>query len=219
MSTKDGMVLITGASSGIGEALSWIFANEGYDLILVARSADKLTSLADNLTGKHGITVVTRPTDLSQPGSAQKLANSLDKGGLEVVILVNSAGVLEHGAFVDLVAEDHQRMLQLNVVGLTDMLVHFLPGMKERGTGRVLNVASIAAFQPFPSLATYAATKAYVLSLSEALAEELRGTGVDVTLISQRLPFLERSCKVFVFCGLHSLLEVSIRRRTERQGR
>ena len=183
MRAIDGSVLITGASSGIGEALSWIFADAGYDLILVARSADKLESLADDICDKHGVTVVTIPTDLSQSGSVQKLAESLDEDGYEIAVLVNNAGVLEHGAFINMPAEDHQRMLQLNVVGLTDMLVQFVPGMKDRGAGRVLNVASIAAFQPFPSLATYAATKAYVLSLSEALGEELRGTGVTVTAL------------------------------------
>ncbi len=183
MTNKNGAVLITGASSGIGEALAWIFAKQDYELILVARGADNLDRLAEQLISKHAVSVAVRPTDLSQAGSVRKLAKNLDKDGYEVGILVNNAGVLEHGAFITMAPEDHQRMVHLNVAGLTDMLVQFLPGMVERGAGRVLNVASIAAFQPFPSLATYAATKAYVLSLSEALAEELRGTGVTVTAL------------------------------------
>jgi short-subunit dehydrogenase len=176
-------VLITGASSGIGEALARIFAGEGYDLILVARSEQKLEQLADELAAEHGAIIAVRPADLADAGSAEHLARGLQREGLEVDILVNNAGVLEHGAFVDVAPEDHQRMIQLNVAGLTDILAWFVPDMVARGSGRILNVASIAAFQPFPSLATYAATKAYVLSLSEALSEELRGTGVTVTTL------------------------------------
>jgi short-subunit dehydrogenase len=183
MMDENGTVLITGASSGIGEALAWIFAAEGYDLILVARSAQKLEQLADQLAAEHEVIVAVRPTDLADAGSAENLSRGLQREGLEVDILVNNAGVLEHGAFVDVAPEDHQRMIQLNVAGLTDILAWFVPDMLARGSGRILNVASIAAFQPFPSLATYAATKAYVLSLSEALTEELRGTGVTVTTL------------------------------------
>jgi short-subunit dehydrogenase len=98
-------------------------------------------------------------------------------------VLVNNAGVLEQGAFCDIGAKRHQQMVALNVAGLTAMLDQFVPGMRERGWGRVLNVASIAAFQPVPTLATYAATKAYVLSLTEALSEELKGSGVSVTAL------------------------------------
>lgn len=183
MEDKSGRVLITGASSGIGEALAGIFAAEGYDLVLIARSATKLEQLADRLAHDHGAIVAVRPADLSIAGSAEKLARNLQREALEVDILVNNAGVLEHGAFVDMGAEYHQRMIQLNVAGLTDLLAHFVPPMVDRGAGRILNVASIAAFQPFPSLATYAATKAYVLSLSEALVEELRDSGVTVTTL------------------------------------
>jgi len=175
--------LITGASSGIGEAIAWVFAEHGHDMILVARSADKLDRLADELSSKHGVMVSVRPADLSQAGSAVGLAKALRREGQQVDILVNNAGVLEHGAFIDLSPEDHQRMVQLNVAGLTDILVQFVPDMVARKSGRILNVASTAAFQPIPSLSTYAATKAYVLSLSEALGEELRDTGVTVTAL------------------------------------
>ena len=183
MEDKYGTVLITGASSGIGEALAAIFAEEGYDLILVARSADKLETLADRLADEYGTIVAVRPADLSQPGSVEALAHGLEREGQLVDVLVNNAGVLEHGAFVEMGPDYHQRMIQLNIAGLTDLLAYFLPPMVERGAGRVLNVASIAAFQPFPSLATYAATKAYVLSLSEALSEELRDSGITVTTL------------------------------------
>ena len=176
-------VLITGASSGIGEALSWVFAEHGHDMILVARSVDKLDQLADELASEHDVMVSVRPVDLSEPDSARSLAKVLHREGQQVDILVNNAGVLEHGTFVDMAPEDHQRMLSLNVVGLTDILASFLPDMVSRQSGRILNVASVAAFQPVPTLATYAATKAYVLSLSEALAEELRGSGVTVTAL------------------------------------
>jgi len=175
--------LITGASSGIGEALAACFAQDGCDLVLVARSADKLRTLAKNLTSKHGVRVRVEPADLAQPGSAEALAASLRRKKLGIDILVNNAGVLEHGAFAAMPPARHQELISLNVAGLTAMLAHFVPAMVERGRGRILNVASIAAFQPVPSLATYAATKAYVLSLTESLAEELKGTGVTVTAL------------------------------------
>ena len=183
MGEGEATVLITGASSGIGEALAWVFAGHGHDLILVARNADKLDQLADDLANEHEVMVSVRPTDLSEPGSAESLAKVLHREGQAVDILVNNAGVLEHGAFIDIGPEDHQRMVQLNVAGFTDMLAQFVPDMVDRASGRVLNVSSIGAFQPVPSLATYAATKAYILSLSEALGEELRGSGVTVTAL------------------------------------
>jgi len=175
--------LITGASSGIGEALARVFAAHGHDMILVARSADKLEQLADELAARHDVIVSVRPMDLSEPGGAESLAKILRREGQYVDILVNNAGVLEHGLFVDMSPADHQRMVQLNVAGLTDILAHFVPDMVDRESGRIMNVASIGAFLPVPSLATYAATKAYVLSLSEALGEELRDHGVTVTAL------------------------------------
>ena len=183
MSSKVDTVLITGASSGIGEALAWQFAAHGNNLVLVARREKQLTSLKNALVERHGVNVTTHPADLSLVGAAEELQRSLQRGATTIDILVNNAGVLEHGAFSEISGENHQRMVQLNVSGLTDMLFHFLPPMLERGHGRILNVASIAAFMPIPGLATYAATKAYVLSLSEALAEETRGSGVSVTVL------------------------------------
>lgn len=177
------VVVITGASSGIGEALAKNFAEGGYDLVLVARSENTLMALAGQLERDTEAQVWVEPADLSRRGAAKKLASTLNEQGIEADILVNSAGVLEHGRFVDLPGGSQQGLIDLNVSGLTNMLSHFLPPMVNRGKGRILNVASIAAFQPVPSLATYAATKAYVLSLSESLAEELVGTGVSVTAL------------------------------------
>jgi short-subunit dehydrogenase len=176
-------VVITGASSGIGEALAKNFAQGGYDLVLVARSEDKLRSLAQRLKADRQVKVWVEPTDLSRRGAAKKLATKLRKQSIEVGILVNCAGIVEHGNFIEMPAASHQGLIDLNVSGLTDMLSHFLPQMVKQGKGRILNVASIAAFQPIPSLATYAATKAYVLSLTESLSEELAGTGVSITAL------------------------------------
>jgi short-subunit dehydrogenase len=175
--------LITGASSGIGEALANEFAAAGFDLVLVARSEDKLKRLARELKAAHDVKVRVEPTDLAERGSAEALARRLRQARLTVTALVNNAGILEHGRFVDIAAGRHQELIDLNVSGLSALLAQFLPGMVERGEGRVLNVASVAAFQPLPSLATYAATKAYVLSLTESLSEELKGTGVTATAL------------------------------------
>ncbi len=175
--------VITGASSGIGETLARHFARGGYDLVLVARSENKLVALAEQLAADTGAAVLVEAVDLSRRGAAKKLFSSLSEHAIDVDILVNCAGILENGSFVELSASSQQDIIDLNVSGLTNMLSHFLPPMVERGRGRILNVASIAAFQPVPSLATYAATKAYVLSLSESLVSELAGTGVTVTAL------------------------------------
>jgi uncharacterized protein len=176
-------VLITGASAGIGAALARCFARDGHRLVLVARRADVLQTLAGELRRAHGVAVDVLPADLAQAGAAAALAATLRRKRRPVDILVNNAGALEHGSFTRIAPADHQRLIDLNISGLTAMLCAFLPGMRKRGFGRILNVASIAAFQPVPSLASYAATKAYVLSLTESLAEELRGSGITVTAL------------------------------------
>jgi hypothetical protein len=175
--------LVTGASSGIGAALAQRFARAGFNLVLVARSEDKLKQQSRALAAAHGIRAWVAPADLSQPDAARQLAAQMKRARRPIDVLVNCAGVLAHGSFIDMEATRHRELIDLNVSGLTDMLACFVPGMVERGAGRVLNVASIAGFQPVPMLATYAATKAYVLSLTESLAEELRGTGVSVTAL------------------------------------
>lgn len=178
-----GIALITGASSGIGEALAHRYARAGHSLVLVARSADKLHVLAKALSAAHGVKAWVAPADLSLPGEAHRLALAMKRARRAIDVLVNNAGVLEHGAFTDQTAARHQQLIALNIAGLTAMLSEFVPAMVARGHGRVLNVASIAAFQPVPMLATYAATKAYVLSLTESLSEELKGTGVTITAL------------------------------------
>jgi hypothetical protein len=176
-------VLVTGASSGIGEALARCAAADGCALVLVARSVDKLQALAQQLCAEHGVPVRVMPADLGRPGAADALAAELRRRRIAIDVLVNNAGILENAAFVKTSAERHQALIDLNVSALTALLAELLPPMVRRGHGRVLNVASIAAFQPVPMLATYAATKAFVLSLTESLAEELAGSGVSVTAL------------------------------------
>lgn len=175
--------LITGASAGIGESLAHCFAQAGHNLVLVARSAGKLEALAADLAARHGVKVWTEPADLSIAGAAAQLAATLKRKRRTIDVLVNNAGVLAQGPFARMKPAEHQQLIDLNISGLTALLAHFVPGMVARGSGRILNVASIAAFQPVPTLATYAATKAYVLSLTESLAEELQGTGVTATAL------------------------------------
>jgi len=180
---KLGRVLITGASAGIGAELAREFAKHGHKLVLVARSKDKLDALAGELNAAHDTDAVVVVADLSTAEGPAALVESLDKQAVEIDILVNNAGVLEVGPFADAPAEIYQRMVALNVAALTALTSLLLPPMIERRFGRILNVASLAAFQPVPSMAVYAATKAYVLSLTEALSEELRGTGVRTTAL------------------------------------
>ncbi|MBS7807818.1 SDR family oxidoreductase [Variovorax sp. PCZ-1] len=180
--------LITGASSGIGLELAKQIAAKGFDVILVARSVDKLQALAMELAAKHGIQARVAAADLTQSSSIQNLAAMLDKQNLRIRVLVNCAGVLHQDAFVKMEASKVQQMIDLNISALTSMLHAMLPLMQrtvaeQGGKAHVLNVASIAAYQPIPMLAAYAASKAYVLSLSESLAEELQGSGVSVTAL------------------------------------
>ncbi len=164
-SHKRPVALITGASSGIGEALAHCFAGGGHDLVLVARSADKLQALANELKASHGAKVWVEPADLSLRDAASGLYASLQRQHCAVDVLVNCAGIMEQSPFGRMTHAQHQRIIDLNISGLTGLLTHFLAPMVERGKGRILNVASVAAFQPIPMLATYAASKAYVLSL------------------------------------------------------
>lgn len=176
------VALVTGASSGIGRELAAVLAREGHDLVLVARRESELAQLGEQLQSDHGATSRIAPVDLAQPDAAAQVVKALD-GDCDVDVLVNNAGFGGHGAFAETDREHELRMLAVNVVALTDLTKQLLPGMVSRGRGRVLNVASTAAFQPGPFMAVYYASKAYVLSLSEALAEEVRGTGVTVTAL------------------------------------
>ena len=176
-------VLVTGASAGIGRELARAFAFRGYNLILAARNEVALAAFARELVATHAVRAKTMPADLSLPGASEAIADALKGEGIEVGVLVNNAGVIFEGDFAGITLDDHLRLLQINVVALTSLTSLFLPPMLERGFGRILNVASIAAFIPIPRIAAYAAAKAYVLSLTEALSEELRGTDVTATAL------------------------------------
>ena len=175
------LTLITGASASIGREMAKVFAEAGHDLILVARSEAKLKALASELKTAHGVQCTSIASDLAVSGAPAKLFDRVIAKGLEVGILVNNAGVLHEGPFVDTSLADHMQLLHLNVVALTAMTHLFLEGMLERKSGRILNLGSMAAFEPIPRLASYAASKAYVVSMTEALTVELQGTGVTAT--------------------------------------
>lgn len=180
---RDKTVLITGASSGIGAALARVFAAKGHDLILVARRAEKLEALATDLKTAHGATCTVIAADLADSEAPQHLFDAVVSRALEVDILVNNAGILERGTYCDIELADHVNLIQVNVAAPAALARLFLVPMLERGHGRILNVASTSAFQPAPGLATYAASKAFLLSLSEALWIETRGKGVTVTAL------------------------------------
>jgi short-subunit dehydrogenase len=176
-------VLITGASGGIGEEFAKIFAAKGSDLVLAARSGDKLERLAASLREQHKVQVETLAIDLAAADSAPRVAAFLEERKLEIGILINNAGYGTFGPFAECDLGPELGQIQLNVTTLTHLTRLLLPGMLRRRDGRILNVASTAAFQPGPMMAVYYATKAYVVSFSEALANELQGSGVTVTCL------------------------------------
>lgn len=184
-----GVAVITGASGGIGEELAKLFAADGYDLVLVARSRDGLVRVGEALKAKHGIAYTALPADLTDPAAPAAIHRAVSEAGHEVTALVNNAGFGLHGAFTPVPGHAptelgrELEMIQVNVTALTHLTKLFLPEMVKRGRGRILNVASTAAFQPGPFMAVYYATKAYVLSFSEALSVELSGTGVTATVL------------------------------------
>jgi uncharacterized protein len=173
-------VLITGASGGIGYELAKLFARDHHNLVLVARSADKLAQIATELQA-HGITVKTIALDLAASPAPKFLFDQLQREGVAVDILINNAGFGVFGEFAQMPEEEILGQIQLNITALTALTRLFLPAMVQRRSGRIMNVASTAAFQPGPLMAVYYATKAYVLSFSEAIANELHHSGVTVT--------------------------------------
>jgi hypothetical protein len=177
------LALVTGASSGIGLELARVLAREGHDLVLVARREPELTTLAGELKSRYGAESTVVPADLALADGPQQVFDSVAAAGLEIDVLVNNAGLGGHGRFWESDPDQDRRALAVNVVALHTLTRLFLPGMIARGHGRVLNVASTAAFQPGPFMAVYYASKAYVLSFTEALAEELTGTGVTATAL------------------------------------
>ncbi|HEV8321873.1 MAG TPA: SDR family oxidoreductase [Myxococcota bacterium] len=165
--------LVTGASSGLGAVFARRLAARGYDLVLAARRRDRLESLAGELAAEHGVRATAAAADLGAPGGAAALADAvLAEGGVD--LLVNNAGAGKGGAFTDIPLDEHLATLQLNMASLTELTWRLLPSVRER-RGGVINVASTAGFQPLGYHAVYAASKAYVLHFTEALAEELRG--------------------------------------------
>lgn len=175
--------LITGASGGIGEELAKVFAANRFDLVLTARSAAKLQALAEELSRMHNIRAEALAADLADLQSPPRLVQELAERGRTVDVLVNNAGVACFGDFVQIDPAETMNMVHLNIVTLTHLTRLLLPGMIARGSGRILNLASTAAFMPGPLMSVYYASKAYVLSFSVGLNEELRGSGVRVTAL------------------------------------
>ena len=177
-------VLITGASSGIGLELARLFAADGYDLVLVARRHEALLALGEDLHTRHGVDVRVLARDLNRSSAPHDIVEMMLADGIHVDVLVNNAGFGARGAFVELEPQRQMDMIQVNVAALTLLTRLFLPGMLARNRGGILNVASTAAFQPGPFMAVYYATKAYVQSFTEAVAEEVAGSALKVTCLS-----------------------------------
>jgi uncharacterized protein len=178
------VALITGASSGIGRSFAHLFARDGYDLVLVSRRAAPLQDLSHEIARSYATSARVVPADLAKAESPLFLYTQLQRIDITVDVLVNNAGVGMQGAFAALPLDRQLQMIQLNISSLTTLTRLLLPSMLERRTGGVLNVGSTAGFQPGPFMAVYYATKAYVVSFSEALSEEVAGSGVRVTCLA-----------------------------------
>jgi short-subunit dehydrogenase len=175
------IALITGASAGLGEQFAQLFADDGHDVLLVARRADRLEALAAQLKTAHDVTAHVIAADLGDPAAPQRIFDETAKRGLQVDFLVNNAGFGSNGAFLDQDLAREAEMIDVNCTALVKLSHLFGRPMRDRRSGRILNIASTAGFQAGPYMATYYATKAFVISFSEALADELRGSGVTVT--------------------------------------
>jgi short-subunit dehydrogenase len=175
--------LVTGASSGIGAAIAKELASRGYSIALVARREERLRSLATDLTSEHGVAAEAISCDLGDPDERDRLADELRGRGRSVEVLVNNAGFGHQADFATSPRERMVEMVRLNVEAVVDLTSRFMGPMVERGRGSVINIASTAAFQPLPGSAVYAASKSFVLSFSEAIRTELRGSGVTVTAV------------------------------------
>ena len=175
--------LITGASSGIGRAMSFLFAKDGIGLVITARNESALIELQKEINAQYSVPVTVIACDLSETGAAHALHQNIQSKGITIDYLINNAGFGDTGWFVQTQWSKNDQMIQLNITALTALCQCFIPEMKERKFGRILNVASTAAFQPGPTMAVYFATKSYVLHFSEAINSELKGTGVSVTAL------------------------------------
>ncbi len=179
----DRTCLVTGASSGIGASLARELASRGYGVTLAARRKERLRALADELLTEHGVRAETAACDVTKPASRRRLIQTIEQRGLSVEVLVNNAGFGSGGSFWELDGDKEAGMVQTNVAAVVALTHAFLPGMVERRRGAILNLGSTIAFQPVPFQTTYGATKAFVLSFTESLHEELRGTGVTVSAL------------------------------------
>lgn len=177
------LALITGASGGIGEAFGHVLAGEGYDLVLVARRDQELHRVKGVITSKLPVAVHVMALDLNETGAVETLMAEMASRNLVPAIVINNAGFGLAGPMAELSRDEQLRMIDLNVRVLTDLTLRFLPTMVASKSGGIINVASIAGFMPGPMMAVYFATKNYVLSFSDALSSELRGTGVTVTTL------------------------------------
>jgi len=213
MSPTAQTALVTGASSGIGEQIALQLGARGINLVLSARSEDKLQSLAGRLRAENpGIGVEVLPADLAEPGGAKDLADRLAAAGTPVDVLVNNAGFGSHNRLIDEDPDNLAHEIQLNCSSLVTLTARLLPAMVERGRGGVLNVASTAGFQPIPTMAVYAATKAFVVSFTEALWAETRATGVRVVALCPgptETGFFDATGKDFMTGGRQTAEEVA----------
>lgn len=194
--SKSPTVLVTGASSGIGREFCRLFAKDGYDIVMVARDEARMKKLEVELQGRYANKIKILPFDLSEHDSPQKIYDSLKADDIKIDILVNNAGFGQYGRFQETDPQRLYDMIAVNMTALTKLARLFLPEMIERGSGKILNVASSAGFVPGPYSAVYYASKAYVIHLSEAIAEEVDGSGVTVTVLCPgpvRTEFFKRS--------------------------
>jgi short-subunit dehydrogenase len=189
--------LVTGASSGIGKAFAELLAQKGYALVLTARRADRLDALAAELTRKHGVAAHALVADLADPDASEQIVRELASRGVTIDVLVNNAGYGVPGSYVNVPWSDHQRFMQVMVTAVLDLTYRLLPGMIERGWGRVINIASVAGLVPAPAGHTlYGASKAFLVKASEALAAENAPLGVNVTAV----------CPGFTWSEFHDVL-------------
>jgi len=209
-------VLITGASGGIGKELADCFAQGGHNVVLVARSEDRLLDLAKEYPKKYGIQATVIAKDVASPGVPDEIFEELKKKGIVIDYLVNNAGFGLYGTFLETQLEEETNMIDINIKAVTAMTKLFLPDMVKRGQGGIMNVSSLVGFFPGPMMSVYYATKAYVLSFTEALENDVRGTGVIVTTLCPGLTstgFVDRSgmgdSKLFQSGGLMEARQVA----------